>query len=246
MTRAITVVSWNVLADAYVRPEYYPYTGRTFLEPVARRRALVERLASLDADVLCLQEIERPLFDEATSALCEHDGRFLRKHTRLDGCAIFVRRTLGPVAHHELVYSDGTGHVALAAIVSGLGIATTHLKWQPPETPPDTRLGRNELRELLAAWVRPEHAWVVCGDLNADADSPVLATAFEHGLRDAYESLPDAYTCNSNGRRKRIDFILHSASLRATPSPLPAITDVTPLPSADEPSDHLAIGAKLE
>ena len=242
----LTVVSWNVLAGAYVRPEHYPHTPADLLEPEARIARVVERVVGLSAaDALCLQEIEPATFAALVARLDDFEGSLVQKRGKPDGCAIFVRRALGAPEFRELVYGDGTGHVAVAAVVGGVGIATTHLKWQAAEVPPDVRLGRAELTELLDAWVVPGEPWVVCGDLNADASSPVLELAFARGLRDGYASLPDACTCNSNERRKRIDFILHTADFEAEPKPVPAITDVTPLPSASEPSDHLAIQVEL-
>jgi mRNA deadenylase 3'-5' endonuclease subunit Ccr4 len=62
----IRVVSWNVLADAYVRREYYPQTSTTVLERASRRASVVDRLVSFaDADVLCLQEVDDALFAAA-------------------------------------------------------------------------------------------------------------------------------------------------------------------------------------
>jgi endonuclease/exonuclease/phosphatase family metal-dependent hydrolase len=244
----ITIVSWNVLADAYIRPDYFPHTPAALLEPAVRQPALLERLEmhAASADALCLQEVEPAFFETAARRLeAAFEGRFLQKRSRPDGCCIFVRRALGAPSFHELVFGDGTGHVALAAKLAEVGIATTHLRWQPADVPSETRLGRAELTELCDAWVVPKERWVVTGDLNAEAPSPVLDVAFARGLRDAYASTPDAYTCNSNRRKKRIDFILHSASFDATPAPLPPLTDDTPLPSSDEPSDHLAIRAAL-
>jgi exonuclease III len=239
-----------MLADAYVRPEHTPYTAPELLEPSRRRIALMDRLLSYavrGTEVLCLQEIEPTSFAAAAEMLDAHgyQGRFLQKVGKPDGVAIFVRRSLGVPTFREVVYSDGTGHGALAAVVGGIGIATTHLKWESPDVPPEARLGRRELIELTEAFVRPSEPWIVTGDLNADASSPVLAVAFACGLQDAYASLPDACTCNSNSKRKRIDFILCSSDFVASPAPLPVITDVTPLPSTDEPSDHLPIEAGL-
>jgi hypothetical protein len=59
------------------------------------------------------------------------------------------------------------------------------------------------------------------------------------------EEQPRAFTCNPNGRAKRIDYLLHTADLRANPWPVPAITDTTPLPSDNEASEHLLIAATL-
>jgi endonuclease/exonuclease/phosphatase family metal-dependent hydrolase len=243
---ALSLVSWNVLADAYIRPELYPHTPPALLEPAARRRRLLDSVASFDADVVCLQEVEPSFFAEAEARLGAFTGFFRNKRHKPDGCAIFVRRSLGAPKPRELYYRDGTGHLALAAELGGVGIVTTHLKWEPHDAPPESRLGAGELRELLDAFVAPGERWVVCGDLNADAASPVLATAFARGLRDAYASMPDAYTCNSNGKRKRIDFILHTPDVVAIPGPLRSIADDTPLPSDEEPSDHIAIRARLE
>ncbi|MBX3187489.1 MAG: endonuclease/exonuclease/phosphatase family protein [Labilithrix sp.] len=245
---AIDVVSWNVLADSYVKPEYWPNTPPELLEPQRRRAALLDRLGTYvgDVDVVCLQEIEPAMFAAAEARLgAPFEGGFVKKQGKPDGCAIFVRRSLGAVDFAEHAYGDGTGHVALAARFGGIGIATTHLKWEKPEVPPEERLGRGELLELVSAWLRPGEPWIVCGDLNADASSPVLRVAFDRGLRDAYATLPDACTANSNAKRKRIDFILHTDHFEATPAPLPAIDDMTPLPSPTEPSDHLAIRARL-
>lgn len=244
--RALTVVSWNVLAGAYVRPDYYPHSPVEVLDPAARSARVIERVAGWGhADVLCLQEIEPSVFAQLVARLGDYEGRFVGKQGRPDGCAVFVRRSLGRAEFRELVYGDGTGHVAVAAVAGGVGFATTHLKWQAAEVPLEARLGRAELLELLDAWVTAGEPWIVCGDLNADASSPVLAVAFARGLEDAYATLPDACTCNSNERRKRIDFILHTPGFVATPRGLPPITDVTPLPSASEPSDHLAIEVLL-
>jgi hypothetical protein len=69
----------------------------------------------------------------------------------------------------------------------------------------------------------------------------------EHaGFVDAYRARPDLNTCNPNRRAKRIDYLFHTPSLRSRPRDLPAITDRTPLPSEQQPSDHLAVGASFE
>lgn len=249
---SFTIVSWNVLADSYVKPEYFPHTAPALLEPTTRRLRLVRRLTEIaddGADVLCLQEVEPEVFAMAEGALASFAGRWVSKVGKPDGCAIFVRRTLGPVTFRELAFRDGTGHVAVAATIDEgtrtTSIATTHLKWQAHDIPSETRLGRGELLELLDAWVTTGERWIVCGDLNAPTDSPVLEVAYARGFVDAYASMPEANTANANGRRKRIDFILHTKDWAATPAAIPVIDDLTPLPSETEPSDHLAIKAVL-
>ena len=142
----LTVLSWNILADSYIRPELFPYTPPVLLEPPVRGPAILARLLThATNDVLCLQEIEPAMFAAASARLDGFEGRFLEKRGKPDGCAIFVRRAHGVIAFHELVYTDGTGHGAVAAVVDGVGIATTHLKWQPSDVEPEKRLGRAAL-----------------------------------------------------------------------------------------------------
>lgn len=238
------VVSWNVLAQGYLRREYYPTSPPDSLEAAPRRARLIERARALAPDVLCLQEIEPATFEPLAAAFPAHEARLLQKgEGRPDGCAILVRRGLGPVAWRALRYPDGSGHVALLARLPGWGVATTHLRWHRPDQPGSP--GPDEMRALLALIPR-EQPWLVCGDLNAPAGSEVLELARAHGLRDAYAELPEAWTANSNGRCKRIDFLLLGEGLTGRPLPVPPIAVETPLPSASEPSDHLPIGVDLD
>jgi endonuclease/exonuclease/phosphatase family metal-dependent hydrolase len=88
---------------------------------------------------------------------------------------------------HPLTYADGrgpkppSGHVALIVILETedhvLGIANTHLKWDPPGTPVEEQWGYRQIRQLLAeqrTFDPPCHAWVVCGDFNATPGSDVV------------------------------------------------------------------------
>ena len=246
--RVLTVVSWNVLASAYVKPEWYPHTAPELLDPVSREARVVEHVVGLRAaDAICLQEIEPATFAAIVARLDAFEGCLVQKRGKPDGCAIFVRRAMGAAVFRELVYGDGTGHVAAAAVVGGVGIATTHLKWQAADVPIDVRLGRAELTELLDAWVAPGEPWVVCGDLERRRE---LASA--RGRVRARACATATRACPRRGRATRTSIGSASTSsctragFEATPKALPPITDVTPLPSATEPSDHVAIQVALK
>ncbi len=251
----IVVASWNVLAAAYVRADWFPFSSEADLDPERRFAAVVERAAGLDADVLCLQEVERPCF-EALRARLEplgYSGHLgMKGHGKPDGCAAFIRTdgAIRVVAVERVAFDDGTGHLALIAELEVAGravsIAGTHLKWHGVDTPAEERFGLGQMRTLLDAWpARPGTARVLCGDLNAPPGSEVIELVGAAGLLDAFADRPDAMTTNSNRRPKRIDWIFHDADLLATPRSLPAIEAETPLPGPGEPSDHLPVVASL-
>lgn len=249
----IDLVSWNVLADAYVRPGYFPRTPDRLLAPGARVAKILEKVVGTGADVLCLQEVE-PGLVAAIEGLGAFDVRYLQKgRGKPDGCALVTRRATVVVEEvRELAYPDGSGHVALLARVRTgdcvLGVATTHVKWDPPETPYAERWATRQLGALIAAMEDGSNggiAWVACGDFNVTPDDPVLALL--GARRDVYADTPLARpTVNANGLPRRIDYVFVDPRLRAAPRAVREIDATTPMPSTDEPSDHLPIGARIE
>jgi len=258
-----TVASYNILADSYMNPAWYPGTDAVLLDPAHRHPALVDRIARLAADVVCLQEVESDVFwliDERLTA-AGYEGKYVRKSGgKPDGCATFLKvDTVALWAVQTLYYADvsgtqpASGHVALIAVVERegrqVGIANTHLKWDPPGTPPAKQVGLRQISELLdgrAALAPGCSSWIICGDLNVTPDSTVVQLLQQTGFRDAYAGQPHAFTCNANRNARRIDFLFHSGDLVAEPADLPVIENDTPLPSAEQPSDHLSISAKID
>src|SRR5437868_4457942 len=88
-----TITSYNILADAYLNPEWYARTPSSLLDPARRGPAVVARVAGLGADAICLQEVEEARFEALRRALepLGFRGRLLLKTGRPDGCATFVR-----------------------------------------------------------------------------------------------------------------------------------------------------------
>jgi endonuclease/exonuclease/phosphatase family metal-dependent hydrolase len=255
---SFTVASWNILADAYAYPERYPGIPAAILDPTWRHPALIRHVSGLGADVVCLQEVELDLFGLLEKQLRPrgYQGHYAQKTGRPDGCAAFIRTEALAVRDvRPLPYADGrgagdSGHVALVLVLEQAGrlvvVANTHLKWDPPRTPATRQWGWRQLTQLLAerdALAPSEAAWIVCGDFNATANSAVVAVLRQAGWHDAYEGREHMRTCNSNRQARRIDYLWHTDPLHSRPVALRAITDHTALPSADEPSDHLAIMA---
>jgi mRNA deadenylase 3'-5' endonuclease subunit Ccr4 len=260
---ALLVASYNVLADAYVTPERYPGVPLASLDFMGRGPALLRRIAGLGADVICLQEVETSLFTSLEGHLGARGylGHYAHKGSdKPDGCATFLRDNLHVQAVETLHYADGgrplkptTGHLALLVRVRweklSLGIANTHLKWDAPDTTERSSLGLRQIGQLLRdreTALPGAEAWIVGGDFNATADSPVAEALRGAGFVDAYHGRDTAHTCLVDRAAKRIDYLFHTPNLRSSPTDLPTLDGQSLLPSAEEPSDHVPILASVE
>jgi mRNA deadenylase 3'-5' endonuclease subunit Ccr4 len=257
----LAVASYNVLADAYVRPERYPGVPLPCLDFMTREPALLRRIAGLDADVICLQEVEHALFTSLEGHLRSRGylGHYARKgNDKPDGCATFVRDRLPVEEVRTLLYADGStrparpssGHVALLLRLRWdglvLGIVNTHLKWDPPETPECSRLGLRQVNQLLQerdGLLPKTEGWIICGDFNVTSENPIVATLTKAGFVDTYTGRESAHTCLVDGTAKRIDYLFHTPSLQARAGEVPPLTGHCQIPSAEEPSDHVPVMA---
>lgn len=256
------VASYNILADSYIRSEWYPSTPPEFLEPSERIERVIKRLLGLSPDIACLQEVEPTVFDTIAASLetREYVGSYLKKaKNRPDGCAAFYKSAmLEEVECMDVVYEDSipggeaTGHVAQLKLFKEGGrqlvVANTHLRWDPPETTPGRSHGYKEASELMAKCgqlLSAGDGLVVCGDFNATPDSDVADVMTSAGLLSAHRNEAKQNTSNANGEAKTIDYIMHNQVLIPTAIPLPNIDDLTPLPGPHEPSDHVPVAARF-
>jgi endonuclease/exonuclease/phosphatase family metal-dependent hydrolase len=233
----LTIATWNVLADAYIRPSYFPLTEARHLDPAWRQPAVAAHARALAVDVLCLQEADVALVD----LLGRHETHHYASKGlgKPDGCATIVSN-VGVHDHQKLEYADESGHVALVVTVTvgerKIAIANTHLRFQ---------IGLGEVRELLAKrkTLSPDaNAWVIVGDFNVEPKSDVTWALADAGFVDLD---PSGFTCNSNLSPKRIDYVFASAELAGEAKPLPPMTRDTALPNANEPSDHRPVVATV-
>jgi mRNA deadenylase 3'-5' endonuclease subunit Ccr4 len=248
----LLISSYNILATAYIRSEFYPYVNPEHLKWENRRAPLLHKIAGLEADILCLQEVEKPFYSllEAYLRKQGYAGVYAQKNGKPDGCAtLFKTEKLNLADVKTLFYKDGqggqdSGHLALITTfettMSSLHIANTHLKWDRTNNSGEAHWGWRQLQELLGSGITKNRAWILCGDFNVLPESFLVQELLARGFKDAYQEQSQP-TSNSNSQAKRIDYLFYTDHFIATPQTIPAIDDTTPLPSEMQPSDHLAI-----
>jgi mRNA deadenylase 3'-5' endonuclease subunit Ccr4 len=259
---SFSVATYNVLASAYANRVWYPKTPAMVLNPAWRVPALAQYICALKADLLCLQEVEPDLLATLRTALAAigYAVRYARKSAgRPDGVAIFYRKEkFESVSATRLTYADAegaapdSGYIALIALFRAadrlLGVVNTHLLWDPPGTALEAQRGFRQARQLLVECEKiagSAGAWILAGDFNATPGSALVAMIQQAGFDYAHCDPAGAATCNVKGEARMIDYLFHSTALRSEPERIPPIDDRTVLPSAGQPSDHVAIAARF-
>ncbi len=261
----ILALTWNVLAQSYVREKYYPGIPSTHLDGRERLRRLLGRLGRMQVDVGCLQEVEPDVVEAIRLQHPEHEILYAQRAGRKDGCAVFWRRGRFRLREERtLRYANQQGgELALIALLeeiqpdqedgqaargARLAVACTHLRWMPEETAPAQHIGALQMQELLAertALLGEWPVWLVAGDFNAAAQSPVVQAAYAAGLAESCRAQRPWDTTNINRRRRKLDYLLYSGLESPEPLPLPALGQAYPMPSEIEPSDHLALSVRF-
>ena len=260
---SFSVVSYNVLASAYIQRSWYRRTPALVLDPAWRVPALVQYIANLDADLFCLQEVEPETFVALRTFLGErgYRGEYARKLAgRPEGLVVFYRRTsFDWISSRVIAYADGaamghdTGYIAQWVMMRNedktLGLINTHLTWDPPTTTPGAQRGLRQVQQVLAEYhsqLADADAWIISGDFNVTPESEVVALVLQAGLQYAHHDLLDVFSCNIGGSARLIDYLFYSGGVNAEASVLRRINGQTILPSAEEPSDHVAIMARVD
>ncbi|MFT3713743.1 MAG: endonuclease/exonuclease/phosphatase family protein [Archangium sp.] len=253
--RHFTAVTWNVLAQKYVFADRYPQCLPEALDATARRELLVRRMRTLEADVLCLQEVEPEVFSRLETDVfgATHTGVLALKPGRAEGCALFARKTTFDWLEHWTVKFEHGDGLALGARLQHrsagveLAVISAHLNWEADSVAPERHRGLAQMQQLLTERLRaPKARWLFAGDFNAISQSVVLERAYASGMAESCRTQRPWDTCNINGRCRKIDYLLFSeGALDPAPAPLPALRRDTALPSLTEPSDHLALTVRF-
>ena len=112
----LSVVSYNILCDRYATTSQYGYTPSEALLWDYRKRLILEEIHGYDADIVCLQEVDREVFDEFSRrelALKDYRGVFWpksraktmaeREAKLVDGCATFFKASKYQLLDKQLI-----------------------------------------------------------------------------------------------------------------------------------------------
>lgn len=111
----LRVVSYNILADVYAQTELsktvlYPYCAPYALELDYRINLVRKELCGYNADLMCLQEVDKGVFEESLSPAMDafgFDGVFRMKEKQHEGLATFFRRSrFRFLSSHDVVLSE--------------------------------------------------------------------------------------------------------------------------------------------
>jgi endonuclease/exonuclease/phosphatase family metal-dependent hydrolase len=256
----LSVISYNLLAACHIQPERYPDSPAEALDSGWRNACLVEQIAALDADLVCLQEATPDCFALLSSRLGfqRYQGFLdLRSCSVAEGCAFFAKTGIARVqGRSRLDFGNppeiGGASRRLAQLLNleaggrRFVVANTHLQWDFRDKPASCHRGVEQARQLVEvidlAVGRTGDA-IVCGDLNARHDSAVCHVFFEAGYIAVRPEGPDQPTCRANGNLSEIDFVLCRGFPTAIPCARYVLDERNPMPGHEYPSDHIPVGA---
>ncbi|TMW65037.1 hypothetical protein Poli38472_009204 [Pythium oligandrum] len=214
------VMTYNVLAQCYVRPSYFPYCAPAALRWKNRSQKLAEVFQKLPVrpDVICLQEVDN--FAEFWKKAMEdigYTGLYLQKTGRKrEGIAIFWAKSKIELVDHHVIELDQAvgdesdcsddllartqrGSVGLVTeFTSSQGdkklefvVATTHLFWDPEQEDVKLLQTQRMLRQLDVLMSKRDVPLIFAGDFNSLPDSAVYRFITSNN---AFQSAYSAYS----------------------------------------------------
>ncbi|CAH6778946.1 2',5'-phosphodiesterase 12 [Phodopus roborovskii] len=109
----IRTVSYNILADTYAQTEFsrtvlYPYCAPYALELDYRQNLIQKELAGYNADILCLQEVDRAVFtDSLVPALDAFGLAGVFRIKQHEGLATFYRKSkFSLLSQHDISFQE--------------------------------------------------------------------------------------------------------------------------------------------
>ena len=111
---SLVVATYNILASAYIQRARYPRSPAMVLTPAWRIPALLQQISTLEADILCLQEVEPETLAAINSRLGSrgHASCYARKGgDSPEGCSTFYRHGCARLIEEAVQVVVGSGGV---------------------------------------------------------------------------------------------------------------------------------------
>ena len=259
-TATVKVATWNVenFFDAWDDPYRRDEITTPSFTTDARKERLAQVVRALDADILCLQEVEnRFLLEEWVKEFLPDAGYQVvlleGNDSRGIDVALLSRIQVGEVAtFRHLRFTDAAGkeqrfrrdllRVSLGPPFSG-DIYVVHLKSQHGDEKADLvrEAEARAIAEILstARGRRPGLRAMVAGDFNEVPEKETLKVLLDSGLIDACAA-SDGVTYNREPYLSRIDYLLLTPAL-ATGLIEASVVDDLPGMKLREVSDHFPV-----
>ncbi|KAL9263585.1 Carbon catabolite repressor protein 4 homolog 4-like protein [Drosera capensis] len=104
-----SMVSYNILAQVYVKSAFFPHSPSACLKWKQRSQAVLSLLKNLEADFLCLQEVDEYYeFYKAKMEQTGYTGIYVQRNgQKRDGCGVFYKNDVAELVLHETIeYND--------------------------------------------------------------------------------------------------------------------------------------------
>ncbi|XP_024019216.1 carbon catabolite repressor protein 4 homolog 4 isoform X1 [Morus notabilis] len=115
------LVSYNILAQVYVKSSNFPHSPSACLKWKARSKAVLAVLKNLGADFLCLQEVdEYESFYKGNMESCGYSSIYIqRTGQKRDGCGIFFKHDSAELILQETIdYNDLVNSIQHGTVLS--------------------------------------------------------------------------------------------------------------------------------
>lgn len=258
----IRVLQWNVLADCLATsdPRGFPDVPSTALNVENRHELQRQVVRELDADIVCLQEV-----DYEHTFVCgladTHDTLYMERHDSSLGLFMAWRLSKVNLVRYTTASYDNSGQNMLIATFerkcdSGndrrFVVATTHLKSVGVSPVPNDAHATNtrqfnefvaRLRNALSSDLSVSGV-IVAADMNRRRNPPIITVkGKENALLSVYDLYKDTtYKRRGSGDKIESEDVLWSSFVWAASAPL-AIPEEPYWPSDTWPSDHCVLCA---
>ena len=247
-----TALTYNILCEEFACEEIYDYVKKEDLCWNNRKERIIERLRALNSDVICLQEVNEQTFKALQQGLTEYEGSLACKgkdaiKTNVGICTFCKKGVFKNISHKSCV-CDGSSRCGKHPVRPALFTDVT-LQNGSIVTIINTKVRySSSVKEKDGIWNHvhylidkmPKESVLVIGDFNRTPDHFLIKEIIDCGLQDIFakENRP---TCYANKKVKRIDYIFASKDMIVTPLSCSFLTGKEPIPSQNEPSDHIPI-----